>query len=188
MVFCRCRSAPSRLVLTGVVASLSLAGCGSGSKVGASATRSSAAATSLPPSTQESSDETAALAAYSGMWSDVQRAALTANYRSPLLDEHATGNALSVLARGLYSLQLQHLVIKGAPVLHPTVTSLKPTADPTTATIRDCFDDTHWLNYKAAGGLQDKVPGGHRLVTATLSHAGGAWKVTQLNTGAEGTC
>lgn len=130
----------------------------------------------------------AALTAYDGMWADEQEAALTADYQSQLLAAHASGAALSVLVRGLYSLRLQHLVIKGQPVTHPTVTSLTPAVEPTTAALVDCLDDTHWLVYKDGGGLQDNVPGGHRRVTATVADAGGVWKVTELDTGAEGTC
>jgi hypothetical protein len=77
---------------------------------------------------------------------------------------------------------------KGEPVLHPTVAALKPLTNPTRATVRDCLDDTHWLNYKSSGGLQDNQPGGHRLVNATVTLAGGVWKVSILQTGAEGTC
>lgn len=129
-----------------------------------------------------------ALAAYNAMWADEQAAAVTAHYQSPLLARHATGAALSVLVRGLYSLRLQHLVIKGHLVTHPQVTSLMPMPSPTSAAVSDCFDDTHWLAFNAAGGLQDNVPGGHRRVTATVTDANGIWKVTQLDTGVEGTC
>jgi hypothetical protein len=145
----------------------------------------SASSPSISPASMASA---AALTAYEGMWQAEQTAALTADYRSPLLEQHATGSALSVLVRGLYSLKLQHLVIRGHLGVHPHITALNPAAAPTTASILDCSDDTHWLVYKAAGGLQNNVPGGHRRITATVTETAGVWKVTTLNTGAEGTC
>jgi hypothetical protein len=131
---------------------------------------------------------TAALVAYTGMWDAEEVAARTDDYQSPSLPAHASGAALSLLVRGLYDYRLQHLVIKGQLVLHPRVTSLTPSGDPTTAEVVDCADDSHWLVYKASGGLKDDIPGGHRRVTATVQYAAGAWKVTELNSGAEGTC
>lgn len=122
------------------------------------------------------------------MWADEVAAARTADYQSPLLAHHAAGAALSLLIRGLYSYRLQHLVIKGQLVTHPVVTSLSPPGAPTEATVLDCSDDTHWLVYRAAGGLENNIPGGRRRVTAVVRDLGGVWKVTQLNTGAEGSC
>lgn len=122
------------------------------------------------------------------MWADEVIAAATADYQSPLLARHAAGAALSLLVRGLYTYRQEGLVAKGQPVTHPQVTSLSPAGDPTQATVLDCFDDTHWLVYKVSGGLENTVPGGHRRVTAVVQDLGGVWKVTQLTTGAEGTC
>ena len=130
----------------------------------------------------------AVLAAYRGMWADEVAAAATADYQSPLLAQHAAGAALSLLVRGLYAYHQEGLVAKGQPVTHPQVTSLSPTSAPTQATVLDCFDDTHWLVYKSSGGLENNVPGGHRKVTAVVQDMNGVWKVTQLDTGAEGTC
>lgn len=164
------------------------AGCGANATttppLSPAATTDSVPSSAIPVSPAKS----AALGAYNGMWADEQAAAVTADYQSPLLAEHATGAALSVLVRGLYSLRLQHLVIKGQLATHPEVTSLTPPAHPTAAAVVDCFNDSHWLAYKDAGGLQDNVPGGRRHVTATVTDVSGVWKVTELNTGAEGTC
>lgn len=130
-----------------------------------------------------------AVAAYNAMWQDMAAAALTADYQSPQLAQHAAGNALSLLVRGLYTNQRMGIVVKGQPVTHPTVTSLKPTGEPTSAAISDCFDDTNWLNYVAAtGALQNNVPGGRHRTTATVIDMGGSWKVTELQVGAAGTC
>jgi hypothetical protein len=115
-------------------------------------------------------------------------AARAADYQDPTLSLYASGAALSTLVQGLYSYRQQGLVIMGTPVTHPIVTSLTPSADPTQANVSDCFDDTHWLAYKTTGGLENNVPGGHRQVSAVVTDIDGTWKVTQLDTGAEGSC
>ena len=127
----------------------------------------------------------AVISAYNAMWMDMAAAAKTANYQDPVLANHASGAALSTLVRGLYSYRHQGLVIMGTLVTHPRVTALSPTAD---ASVIDCIDDTHWLVYKKTGGLENNVPGGRRRVTATLAQLGGVWKVTVLDSGAEGSC
>lgn len=177
---------PCRVLVaaTGVIA---LAACGG--HVGTAApSATSSVTTAATTSSASSSARQAALAAYDGMWADEQQAALTANYQSPLLAQHASGAALSLLVQGLSGYQRQHEVVKGQPVTHPQVTSLTPAAAPTRATITDCFDDTHWLVYKDTGPLEDNVPGGHRRIQATVVESGGVWKVTQFSGEAEGTC
>lgn len=129
-----------------------------------------------------------ALAAYQAMWNDMAIAARTADYQSPLLPQHAAGATLSTLTRGLYTDKRQGLVIKGHPVTHPLVRSVAPPGEPTRVVVVDCFDDTHWLNYKTSGGLQDHVPGGRHATTAVLSKDNGVWKVTELAVRASGTC
>lgn len=172
-----------------MVVSAAIAGCGAANHTAAPSSSSaspSATSTATPPAI--SAAAVAALDAYTGMWQAEEVAGRTDNYQSPLLPAHASGAALSLLVRGLYGYQLQHLVIKGQLVLHPRVTSLTPSDEPTAAQILDCADDTHWLVYKTTGGLQNNVPGGHRRVTAVVQDVDGIWKVTTLDSGAEGTC
>jgi hypothetical protein len=177
-------------------APIALSACGGSSH---SSADSSATTTSLStsrdtrtstssPSKSSSGAAANALAAYRGMWTDMVTAARTADYQDPVLADHATGAALSTLVQGLYSYRQQGIVIMGTPVTHPTIISLTPAADPTQANVSDCFDDTHWLAYKATGGLEDNVPGGHRQISAVVTDIAGTWKVAQLDTGAEGSC
>ena len=183
-VRCICGSAVA-LVFAVLVASCS----GSGSSAAPRTTEGQSAATRSSTTSAADVARTDAIAAYNAMWRDMASAALTADYQSPQLAQHAAGDALSVLTRGVYTNQRRGIVVKGQPVTHPTVTSLKPTDKPTSAVISDCFDDTNWLNYLAASGeLQNDVPGGRHQTTATVDEAGGAWKVTQLQVGAVGTC
>lgn len=122
------------------------------------------------------------------MWADMVTAGRTADYESPALAKHAASQALQLLVSGLYQAHKKNLVIKGEPTLDPRVTALTPTDNPVAATIADCFDDTHWLNYKPNGQLQDDVPGGKHKTTATVGLLDGTWKVTKLQVQGVGTC
>ena len=128
------------------------------------------------------------LSAYRAMWADLVVAARTSDFQSPLLSQHASGSALTLFVRGLARDQLHDIVTRGAPTLHPSVTSLVPPADPTRATVRDCFDDTRWVEYTTSGAKAKNPPGGPRDTTATLVRSGGVWKVTDITVGAVGTC
>jgi len=115
-------------------------------------------------------------------------ASRTSDYQSPLLAQYASGNALALLVHGLYMNLQAGLVTKGQPVFHPQVTALSPATSPTEATITDCIDSTHWLEYKTNGALANNAPGGRRAATADVQESGGTWKVSALAVQAVGTC
>src|SRR5260221_3990398 len=105
------------------------------------------------------------------MWAVFVTAAQTANWKYPPLGAHATGTALSQIVQGLYGQQRKGLVTKGTPPsFAPEVVKLTPATVPTSADIRDCVDDTHWVNYVAATGkLENGVPGGWGVGLAPVS-------------------
>lgn len=127
---------------------------------------------------------------YQGMWAEYAGAATTSDWQSPKLSQYATGLALSTISRGLYADHSNGLVSRGAPVLHPSVSSVDPLANPTTVMITDCGDSTHWLHYRADNGqLADNQPGGHRLINATVQkQSDGTWKVTDFGVHDLGSC
>jgi hypothetical protein len=158
-------------------AALVLAACASGSPLAASNT------TGAP-----TNPKAEVLAAYRGMWSDLVTAARTSDYQSPLLADHATGSALTLFVQGLARDQLRGIVTTGEPVLDPSVTSLLPSSAPTHATVTDCFDDTHWVEFTTSGTRAKNASAGRRATTALLTEQAGSWKVTQLTVRAVGTC
>jgi hypothetical protein len=171
-------------VLAGVVTALAAACSSTGSSTAAaSGTATRPAAASESPST--SNPATEALAVYEAMWKDVTAAGATGNYQASYLSNHLAGQALLTITDNMASEKKQGIVGQGAPVLHPVVTS----ATASTASISDCLDDRAWLQvYASTGKLVDEVPGGFRATTATVTDQDGNWKVTQINTGADGTC
>jgi len=128
------------------------------------------------------------MAGYRDMWADLVIAAETSNFQSPLLAQHATGTALTLLVQGLARDQLHNIVTRGVTVHHPVVSSLAPAGDPTRATVTDCFDNTRWIEYTTSGQRAKNAPGGRRRTTAALTKIAGTWKVTDLTVGAAGTC
>jgi hypothetical protein len=162
-----------------VVGALSLAACSAGASSGDQAT-------TLPSghATKTVAPAAAALVAYRAMWSDLVSAARTSDYQSSGLAQHAAGTVLTLFVRGLARDQLHGIVTRGRPVLHPVVTS----SSPDRATVTDCVDDTHWVEYKTSGGLANNAPGGRRATTAELVRKAGVWKVDQLSVGKVGTC
>ena len=128
------------------------------------------------------------LNAYRAMWADLVSAARTSNFQSSRLPQHTTGEALTLFVQGLARDQLHGIVTRGTPVLHPMVTSLSPEPDPSRATVGDCFDDAHWLEYQTSGKLAKNAPGGRRATTAQLVETSGTWKVDQITIGKPGTC
>jgi hypothetical protein len=181
---------PPRARLVGLlicVAAVTLAGCQGGPP--SSVTHATSQATSTSSTSQTASDVSAEVrAAYQGMWSDLVTAAETSDYQSALLPHHATGEALTLLVQGLARDQLHDIVTRGGTNHQPLVTSLSPTEDPTHATMSDCFDDTHWIEYTTAGKKAKNTPGGRRATTADLVKTEGRWKVSQLTIEGAGTC
>jgi hypothetical protein len=158
-----------------------LAGCAGRSTPTAAPTTASSTSPPADPSPS-------VLFAYRAMWSDLVSAARTSDFQSPRLPEHATGQTLTLLVQGLARDQLHGIVTRGTPILHPVVTSLSPERDPTRATVVDCFDDTHWVEYQTSGKPANNAPGGRRATTAQLTKTSGTWKVDQLTIGKTGTC
>jgi hypothetical protein len=131
-----------------------------------------------------------AINAYTGMWRDFVTAGRTSDWQSPLLGDHATGDALLQMSRGLYADHYNGLVTRGAPVDHPVVKSATPTAEPTTVIISDCGDSTHFLKYYASTGqLAPEGDGGRQAITAeALKAADGTWKIDRFAVEDVGTC
>jgi hypothetical protein len=148
-----------------------------------------AAASSLTVQDQAAATRQAVLAGYTGMWSDLEKDALTSNWQNPTIVQHATGKALLNLDESLAADNHLGLVGKGHAVLHPMVVSMNPEQSPTTATVADCADFRNFLKYVAStGALENNKPGGMHFVQATLLNKSGVWKVSELAIGAVGSC
>jgi hypothetical protein len=160
---------------------LVLSSCsGDGDAEGASATTTTgqapttlAATTTTRPS--EADTKAAVLAAYRAFWDDVVAAARTADWRSPRLDNHATGKMLDRIRSQFRGLQFQGWVARGIIEVSPRLVGLAGKK----ATVQDCVDTSRFRRYDpkkrqwldSGGGQPDR-----QRSTLTLDGQG-HWKV-----------
>jgi hypothetical protein len=171
----------TRPVLVGFVAASVLlgAGCSSDEPKSAPATTapSPSATPSLGPSAAANQD---ALTAYRGMWDAFVEAAKTSDPETPELKQHATDNALALIASALIANREQKRVILGELKIDPKVTAMTPADAPREANILDCVNDEKWLVHKASGGLVNDIPGSANRTTATVIRTDDGWKVSRF--------
>ncbi|MCE7011734.1 hypothetical protein LWC34_54315 [Kibdelosporangium philippinense] len=183
----------ARLVLVGL-ATATVVACSSNSTStpgGTTGVPGSSSPTSAPPSPVSPADSARqrATAAYAGMWQAMVKAGETSDWQSPELAKYATGDALGVITRSLYTDHLNGVVTKGAPLINPQVSSVDPQDNPTTVMISDCGDSTNSLKYKKDGQLLNDTPGGKRAITAEVKkQPDGSWRVTRFAVEGLGSC
>ena len=168
---------------------LAVSACGSSSTSSPTTAPTTAGTATVTSTTQTKavvSNEV--IAGYRTMWADLVTAAETSDFQSPLLAQHATGDALTLLVQGLAWDQLHDIVTRGVTAHRPAVASLSPASDPTQAIVTDCFDDRRWIEYTTDGKRAKNTPGGRRSTTANLVKKDGTWKVSELTVKAVGTC
>lgn len=147
------------------------------------------AASNLTVHDQAAATRQAVLAGYAGMWTDLEKDALTSNWQNPTIVHHATGKALLELDESLAADNHRGLVGKGHAVLHPMVVDMTPAQNPTSASIADCADFRNFLKYVVSTGEPEyNTPGAMHFVQATLLNKNGTWKVSELAIGSAGSC
>lgn len=140
-------------------------------------------------STSPASPRDSALAAYRGMWNSFVAAAKNPAGPHPGLRNYATGRALGLIKLGLHQKADAHVVTKGPLLLHPTIKNVDSENDPNKITISDCVDDSHWLEYTAAGKLASgKGAAGRHRTEALVEVKHGHWLVTAWFVEKAGTC
>jgi hypothetical protein len=132
------------------------------------------ATTTTRPS--EADTKAAVLAAYRAYWADVVAVGKTANWQSPRLAAHATGQALQRLRTHFRTMQAVGLIDLGAVKLSPKVTALRGR----TAIIEDCIDVSGFLLHDAKTRQPREKPDPRPddgIATLTLTADG--WKVSK---------
>ena len=136
--------------------------------------------TTAPPTTRtttpsQADAKAAVLAAYRAFWDDVVAAARTADWRSPRLDDHATGKMLDRIRGQFRALEFQGWVARGSIEVSPRLAALTGRK----ATVQDCVDGSRFRRYDpkkrqwldSGGGQPDR-----QRSTLTLDGQGN-WKV-----------
>jgi hypothetical protein len=170
------RAAP---LLLGAV--LVLSACsGDGDAEGAIATTTTgqipttAAATTTRPSAADT--KTAVLAAYRASWADVVAVGKTADWQSPRLAAHTTGQALQRLRTHFRNLKTFGLITSGTVELNPKVVALRGR----TAVVEDCVDVSRLLLHDAKTRQPREKPDPRPDAgVATLTLTADGWKVSK---------
>ena len=130
------------------------------------------------------------ISAYGVMWADLVTAATTSDFQSPLLAEHATGDARDPPGAGPGPRP-------AARHRHPRGDRPPPARSPRSRrqrtrpmpSITDCFDDTRWIEYTTDGKRAKNNPGqasaDHRR---TWSRPRASGRSPSSTMGATGTC
>ncbi|WP_037599529.1 hypothetical protein [Streptacidiphilus rugosus] len=126
-------------------ACLLLSACGSSAKHVATSTDTALPTPSASPSPNPTDTAKAALlTAYQGFWNTAIQAWSQGSLDGIPINRYAVENADYLIRSGLQYYVSQGLVMRGRPILSPTVSVLNMTAKPYTATITDCIDTTNF--------------------------------------------
>jgi hypothetical protein len=171
------RAAP---LLLGVV--LVLSACsGDGDAEGAIATTTTGQAPTTAAATtttraSAADTKTAVLAAYRASWADVVAIGKTADWQSPRLAAHTTGQALQRLRTHFRNLKTFGLITLGTVELNPKVVALRGRA----AIVEDCVDVSRFLLHDAKTRQPREKPDSRpNAGVATLTLTADGWKVSK---------
>lgn len=144
-------------------------------------------ATASPSSSSSTSPaaegEGEAIATYKAMWEDAAAASRTSDPEHPRLNDHAKGNALSLLQFVMKESRKTGAISQGAASVAPTV--VKSSKDK--VELLDCVDGSKWVQVKPSDSA-DGMPGGHYRTEATVVFKSGKWMVAELYSAEAGTC
>jgi hypothetical protein len=141
---------------------------------GQAATTTTSTATTTTATTED--QKAAVLAAYRAYWADVVAAGRTADWQSPRLARHATGQALQKVRTHFRTMKAAGLIDLGTVKLSPKITVLRGR----TAVVEDCIDVSRFLLHDAKTRQPRERPDPQPddgVATLTLTADG--WKVSK---------
>ena len=173
---------PTRLATAIVIsAALLTAGCTSSSRPGASSSTTPTSTPTLPSQSPSPEDlaKKAVLASYDSYWTArANSLGSPTNPPDPNLSKYAIEGAYSDIGATIILFRKNGIEMRGAPAHSAQVTSIS-LADPTSASITDCLDSTHWLPVYAATG-KSALAAGQALrvvVDSTATLYNGQWVI-----------
>ncbi len=129
-------------------------------------------------------------ASYVAMWADSATAGQKQD--ESILQQHAAGHALNLLKGTYTDEKTKQYYASGAVTTNPVVTSLAPTAAPTTAEITDCYaaGKVRYLRLGSNKVLGTGVAVGGVVKSTVQLQSDGMWRVTDYSTAADklGSC
>jgi hypothetical protein len=133
-------------------------------------------ATTATTKPSEADTKAAVLAAYRASWADVVAVGKTADWQSPRLAAHTTGQALQKLRGHFRNLKQFGLIALGTVKLQPKVVALRGR----TAIVEDCVDVSGFLVHDARTRQPQEQPDPRPDAgVATLTLTSDGWKVSK---------
>ncbi|MEV0523994.1 hypothetical protein AB0I66_11280 [Streptomyces sp. NPDC050439] len=120
---------------------------------------------------------------YGAMWEDAAAASRTSDSKHPRLNDHAKGDALSLLRYMMEQARKKGVTNRGTASTTPTVVK----SSKNEFELLDCVDGSKWVQVKPARS-PDGVAGAHYRTEATVAFKSGKWMVSKLYWGAAGSC
>ncbi|MFI6093473.1 hypothetical protein [Streptomyces sp. NPDC051218] len=124
-----------------------------------------------------------AIATYRAMWEDAAAASRTSDPKHPRLNDHAKGDALSLLRYMMEQTRKKGVTSRGAASIAPTVAK----SSKAELELLDCVDGSKWVQVRPTGS-PDGVGGAHYRTEATVTFKSGKWMVSELYWGEAGSC
>ncbi|MEU4498898.1 hypothetical protein AB0F96_37020 [Streptomyces sp. NPDC023998] len=106
----------------------------------------------------ETTEKTAALAAYKSFWAEQTKAYAKASLDGTQLSRYASGVALADAKADVASLKEQGVVATGKPKSNTVVTNIEVNRKVPRATLSDCLDISGWKRVKSDTGKELPIP------------------------------
>jgi hypothetical protein len=167
------------VLLLGMVLALASCSGGDGAERAAAPVATARAATTAPATTattgsSQADVKAAVLAAYRAHWADIVVVGKTADWRSPRLAAHTTGQALQKLRSHFRNLKQFGLIDLGTVQVNPKVVAVRSR----TAIVEDCVDVSRFLLHDAKTRQPREKPDPRPDAgVATLTLTADGWKV-----------
>jgi len=151
-----------------------------------------ASATQSKEQEERAAAESAALAAYRGMWDAQVEAYASGSMKNAKLGDYTTGSATTKIINTSAYYQHKGFAITGKPKLAPKVTAVDIESASHTATISDCVDLTDYVLVRRATGEPVTVDKGDSrrpwTAKAVTAKGGREWRIADYTIHKDRTC
>lgn len=143
-----------------------------------------------PSSDPQEAQKAALLSVYRAFWDAQLRVYTTGTMKDSGIEKVGADKAYTKIQATRDYYVSNSLLVKGAPVLSPSVTTLDTAAAPPSATITDCLDTTNYTKVDKESGEPVQTVDSNRRHVATYSalKIGGVWQIRDFDISRDRTC
>ncbi|MFD9338642.1 hypothetical protein ACFWBF_30245 [Streptomyces sp. NPDC060028] len=143
-----------------------------------------------PTADPQAAEKTALLGVYRAYWDAQLKVYASGSTKDTGIEKVAGDKAYSKVQSTRAYYVDNHLVVKGAPVLAPKVSTMDVTSVPPSATITDCVDSTNYITVEQDTGKPVQTIDSNRRHAATYAalKIGGTWQIRDSDISRDSTC